>query len=108
MTQAEAAMAQVQRVTVERSAYDGEGNLIHPRLLERYTRKATMIVDYAERPDHYSPMLHAHFDVVLAAVATGREELIRLHRAGEIDDETLHELERDLDLEELSALSAKS
>lgn len=108
MSQAESAMAQAQRVTVERSAYDGDGALIHPKLLERYTRKATMIVDYAERPEHYSPMLHAHFDVVLAAVATGREELIRLHRAGEIDDETLHELERDLDLEELSALSAKS
>jgi CPA1 family monovalent cation:H+ antiporter len=53
-------------------------------------------------------MLHAHFDLVLAAVATGRDELIRLHRAGEIDDETLHELERDLDLEELGALAAKS
>jgi CPA1 family monovalent cation:H+ antiporter len=46
--------------------------------------------------------------VVLEAIATARVELIRLHRAGEIDDETLHELERDLDLEELSALSAKS
>ncbi|WP_395683610.1 Na+/H+ antiporter [Dokdonella sp.] len=108
MNQAESAMAQVQLVAVERVAYDGDGNLVHPRLLERYTRKATMIVDYAERPDHYSPMLHAHFDVVLEAVATARVELIRLHRAGEIDDETLHELERDLDLEELSALSAKS
>ena len=54
------------------------------------------------------PLLHAHFDLVLEAVATGRRELIRLHRAGEIDDETLHELERDLDLEELSALSAKA
>ncbi len=32
----------------------------------------------------------------------------RLHRTGEIDDETLHELERDLDLEELSAISAKA
>jgi CPA1 family monovalent cation:H+ antiporter len=53
-------------------------------------------------------MLHAHFDLVLAAVAIGRAELIRLHRAGEIDDDTLHELERDLDLEELGALSAKS
>lgn len=108
MSQAEAAMAQVQRITVERAAYDGDGNLVHPKLLEKYTRKATMIVDYAERPEHYSPMLHAHFDVVLAAIATAREELIRLHRAGDIDDETLHELERDLDLEELSALSAKS
>lgn len=108
MRQAESAMAQAQLLTVERCAYDGDGNLIHPKLLERYRRKATMIVDYAERPDHYSPMLTAHFDVVLAAIATGREELIRLHRAGDIDDDTLRELERDLDLEELSAISAKA
>jgi CPA1 family monovalent cation:H+ antiporter len=108
MNEAEAAMAQVQLVTIEQGAYDGDGQLIHPRLLERYQRKATASVDYAARPDHYSPMLHAHFDLVLAAVATGRDELIRLHRAGEIDDETLHELERDLDLEELGALAAKS
>lgn len=108
MSQAESAMAQAQLVRVERCAYDDDGNLIHPKLLERYRRKASMIVDYAERPEHYSPMLHAHFDVVLEAIAAGREELIRLHRAGEIDDDTLHELERDLDLEELSAISAKA
>jgi len=108
MSQAEAAMAQAQLVTVERCAYDEDGQLIHPKLLDRYRRKASMIVDYAERPEHYSPMLHAHFDVVLEAIAAGRSELIRLHRAGDIDDETLHELERDLDLEELSAISAKA
>jgi len=108
MSQAEAAMAQAQFATVQNLAYDNEGNLIHPQLLERYQRRAVAIVDYAARTDHYSPILHAHFDVVLEAVATGRRELIRLHRAGEIDDETLHELERDLDLEELSAISAKS
>ncbi len=44
--------------------------------------------------------------LVLKAVAAGRAELIRLHRAGDIDEETLHELERDLDLEELGAISA--
>lgn len=53
-------------------------------------------------------LLHAHFDVVLEAVAAGRRELIRLQRAGQIDDESLRELEHDLDLEELSAISAKS
>jgi Na+/H+ antiporter len=108
MSQAEAAMAQAQLVTVERCAHDGDGNLVHPKLLERYRRKATMVVNYAERPEHYSPMLHAHFDVVLEAIAAGRHELIRLHRAGDIDDDTLRELERDLDLEELSAISAKA
>ena len=60
------------------------------------------------RTDHYTPLLHAHFDVVLEAVAAGRRELIRLHRAGDIEDETLQELERDLDLEELSAVSQKA
>ncbi|MBB3355459.1 CPA1 family monovalent cation:H+ antiporter [Rhizobium sp. BK049] len=108
MSQAEAAMAQAQLGTVQNLAYDPEGNLIHPQLLERYQRRATAIVDYAARTEHYIPMLHAHFDVVLEAVATGRRELIRLHRAGDIDDETLEELERDLDLEELSAISAKA
>jgi CPA1 family monovalent cation:H+ antiporter len=108
MSQAEAAMAQAQFATVKGLAYDGEGKLIHPQLLERYQRRAVAIVDYAARTEQYSPMLQAHFDVVLEAVATGRRELIRLHRAGDIDDETLRELERDLDLEELSAISAKS
>jgi CPA1 family monovalent cation:H+ antiporter len=45
--------------------------------------------------------LRPHFDVLLQAVAAGREELIRIHRAGMIEDEVLHELERDLDVEEL-------
>ncbi|MDQ0560181.1 CPA1 family monovalent cation:H+ antiporter [Rhizobium mesoamericanum] len=108
MSEAEAAMAQAQLTTIQRLAYDAEGKLIHPRLLEQYQRRATAIVDYAARTEHYVPVLHAHFDVVLEAVASGRRELIRLHRAGEIDDETLQELERDLDLEELSAISAKA
>ena len=108
MSQAEAAMAQAQFAAVQRLAYDRDGQLIHPMLLERYQRRATTIVDYAERTAHYTPLLHAHFDVVLEAVAAGRRELIRLHRAGDVEDETLQELERDLDLEELSAISAKS
>lgn len=108
MSQAEAAMAQAQFATVRALAYDSAGELIHPKLLAQYERKSVAIVDYAARTEHYLPLLHAHFDVVLEAVASGRRELIRLHRAGEIDDATLRELERDLDLEELSALSAKA
>jgi CPA1 family monovalent cation:H+ antiporter len=108
MSQAEAAMAQVQYSKVRTLAYDGEENLIHPQLLKRYEHRATAIIDYAQRTRDYAPMLHAHFDVVLEAIAVGRTELIRLHRSGQIDDETLRELERDLDLEELSAIAAKA
>jgi CPA1 family monovalent cation:H+ antiporter len=108
MSQAEAAMAQAQAAVVERLAHDADGTLIHPRLLERYQRKATSLANYPGREDDYRPSLHAHFDVVLQAIAAGRAELLRLHRSGGIDEETLQELERDLDLEELSALSAKA
>lgn len=108
LNQAEAVMAQAQLATVQKRAYDEAGKLIHPLLLERYQRRTTATTQYAERIDNMRPLLHAHFDLVLEAVATGRRELIRLHRAGEIDDETLRELERDLDLEELSAISAKA
>jgi monovalent cation/hydrogen antiporter len=108
MSQAEGKMAQEQWAVIQKLAYDGEGKLVHPQLLKRYQTRAERIGDYVDRVEHYAPLLHAHFDVVLEAVAAGRRELIRLHRTGEIDDETLHELERDLDLEELSAISAKS
>jgi len=108
MSQAEASMAQAQIRVVERHAYDDEGNLVHPRLLDSYQRKATISADYAGQEAQYAPLLHAHFDLILAANAAGRSELLRLYRAGDIDEDTLHELERDLDLEELSARSAKA
>jgi len=107
-SQAEAAMAHAQAAVVEAGAYDGEGNLVHPQLLERYKRRATIYTNYVGNETDYAPRLHAHFDLVLEAIAAGRAELIRLHRAGDIDEETLHALERVLDLEELSALAAKS
>jgi CPA1 family monovalent cation:H+ antiporter len=108
MSEAEASMAQAQLQVVETRAYDGEGKLIHPLLLERYQRRASASKNYAGDEAQYKPALHAHFDLVLEAIAAGRAELLRLHRAGEIDDRTLHELERDLDIEELAATSAKA
>ena len=101
-------MAQAQFEIIKKLAYDADGELIHPMLFERYERRATAIVDYAARTEEFTPRLHAHFDIVLEAVAAGRRELIRLHRAGDVEDETLQELERDLDLEELAAISAKA
>jgi CPA1 family monovalent cation:H+ antiporter len=108
MSEAEASMAQVQFTTVQDLAYDENGELIHPQLLKRYEHRLAASVKYAESTEKYSPLLHAHFDVVLKAVAAGRKELIRLRREGQIDDETLRELEHDLDLEELTAISAKA
>ncbi|MDR6951135.1 CPA1 family monovalent cation:H+ antiporter [Ancylobacter sp. 3268] len=105
MSQAESAIAQAELTLIERRAYDPDGTLIHPLLLDHYRRKATHLAEYADRVEDYGPTLHAHFNLVLEAIASGRIELLRLHRSGQIDEETLQELERDLDLEELSARS---
>ncbi|WP_424813830.1 Na+/H+ antiporter [Roseococcus sp. YIM B11640] len=106
MSDAECAIGQAQLKVVERMAYDVEGQLIHPQLLNTYQRRAAISERYVGRETEMAPNLQAHYAVVRAAIAAGRAELVRLHRAGEIDDETLHELEHDLDLEELGAIAA--
>jgi CPA1 family monovalent cation:H+ antiporter len=99
---------QAQLAAMQRHAYDAEGKLVHPRLLDTYTRRATMSAAYEGSDEQRALDIAAHFDVILAVIAAGRAELVRLHRLNQIDDETLHNLERDLDLEELSALAAKA
>jgi CPA1 family monovalent cation:H+ antiporter len=104
---AEAAMLRAQFEEVERMAYSPDGSLLHPRLLDSYRRRATISTEFFGRAEERDQGIAAHYSVILAAVAAGRAELVRLHRAHQIDDETLHDLERDLDLEELVALAAK-
>jgi monovalent cation/hydrogen antiporter len=108
MSQAEAAMAKAKARLIESRAYAPDGTLIHPQLLDTYRRRASISERYAGNEAEYQPGLQAHFDLVLEANGAGRAELLRLHRTGQIDDRVLHELERDLDFEELSALSAKA
>lgn len=74
----------------------------HPRLLKKLRQRAEATARYADDADAFMADFRPHFDVLLTAIAAGRAELIRLHRDGQIEDEVLHDLERDLDLEELS------
>ncbi|SDB22827.1 monovalent cation:H+ antiporter, CPA1 family [Belnapia rosea] len=104
---AEVAMLKAQFAEVERAAYASDGSLLHPRLLDSYRRRATLSAEFLGSPKERDQAIADHYDVILAAVAAGRAELVRLHRARQIDDETLHNLERDLDLEELVAIAAK-
>ena len=105
---AEQAMSKAQLASVERLARDGDGTVVHPQLLRRYTARATVGENFTGTDEERTEAIASHFDVIIGAVAAGREELVRLHRAHQIDDETLHSLERDLDLEELGAISAKA
>ena len=106
-SEAEAAMMEAQKSAVEALAYDDDGTLIHPQLLERYSRRASAAANYVGDEDAHKDRINAHYNVILAAVAAGREELMRLHRAAKIDDDTLHSLERVLDIDEIGALHGR-
>jgi CPA1 family monovalent cation:H+ antiporter len=101
LANAEARIAHARHAVVEARAYGADGRLIHPQLLEQSRTRLRATQRYAENPPDFIGGMRQHFDVVLASIAAGRAELIRMHRAGLIEDEVLHELERDLDVEEL-------
>lgn len=101
MPATEAAMARARMEVVEKLAYGADGALLHPMLLEESRRRVEYIERYAQDASAAMEKLRPHFDIVLAAIAGSRGELIRLHRAGHIEDEVLHDLERDLDVEEM-------
>jgi len=72
------------------------------------TRSQSIVCWGADNADAFMENLGTHFDVVLTAIAAGRAELIRIHREGLIEDEVLHNLERDLDVEELGVVLQRS
>ena len=104
LPEAEAAVAHAKLRAAEAHAYDADGQLIHPQLLEQLRGRARATDRYAAEPDGFMDGIQSHFAVLLIAIAAGRKELIRLHREGKIEDEVLHDLERDLDLEEVGIL----
>jgi CPA1 family monovalent cation:H+ antiporter len=101
--EARARMAAVQLAEAERQSAGAEETPRHPRLLEQYGYRARAAARFSEAAGGLIDQRRDHFTVVLAAVAAGRTELLRLHRAGSIHDTVLHALEQELDLEEMSA-----
>ncbi|MEX3984774.1 Na+/H+ antiporter [Paraburkholderia sp. EG287A] len=101
--QAWARLEAAQLAAITPLVHGPDGSVIHPRLLEQYTYRANLTRNYANAESYPQGMRTSHYDVVLAAVEAGRAELLKMHRAGLIHDELLRVLERDLDLEELSA-----
>lgn len=101
MAASEAAIARARAEAVEAHAYGPDGALIHPFLLQEARKRLEIMERYAADADTFMEGARIHFDVMLTALAAGRAELIRIHRAGLIEDEVLHDLERDLDVEEL-------
>ncbi|KVT89284.1 sodium:proton antiporter [Burkholderia territorii] len=105
--QAWAHIEAAQLAAIQPLVRDDSGKVIHPRLLEQYTYRAELTERTKNEPAYPAEVRTAHYDVVLAAIKAGRAELLRLHRSGRIHDEMLHMLERDLDLQEVSAQHAR-
>ncbi|MFD0934841.1 cation:proton antiporter, partial [Methylobacterium trifolii] len=104
---ARARMAQAQLAAIEALSRDADGAIRHPRLLEQYGHRAGAAARYSEAPETFAGNRADHYRVLLATIAAGRAEILRLHRSGEIHDETLHVLEHDLDLQEMTAETAR-
>jgi monovalent cation/hydrogen antiporter len=99
--EARARVAAAQLAAVEKRAVGPDGTKRHPRLLEQYAFRSRAAARFSEADGALDEDRTEHFSVVLAAIKAGRAELLRLHRAGEIHDTVLHDLEQELDLEEL-------
>ena len=95
------AIARARIEAMEGCAYAPDGTLIHPVLLEQSRKHLELVQQYADDADGYRADFRLHFDVQQHVLAAGRAELLRIHRAGLIEDEVLHDLEHDLDVEEL-------
>src|SRR6202041_2398947 len=90
--EARAQMTAAQLAEVEKqSAGDGEAAR-PPRLLEQYNYRARAAARLSDAAGGLNDKRRDHFTVVLAAVAAGRAELLRLHRAESICDSAFHTL----------------
>ncbi len=101
-------MVQAQLAAVERASRTADGTDRHPRLVEQYGYRAQAAARYHEAAGALAGPRAEHFDAVLTALAAGRAEILRLHRAGTIHDSVLWALEQELDLEEISARRSRS
>jgi CPA1 family monovalent cation:H+ antiporter len=101
MAGAEAAMTRVRNALIEQMAYAQDGTLLHPMILEESQRRMRFMERYEVEAEIVMGDLRPHYEVLVKANAVARAELVRLHRAGEIEDEVMHNLERDLDVEQM-------
>jgi Na+/H+ antiporter len=100
--QARALVATAQLAAVEKESLNADGTHRHPRLFEQYSYRVRASTRFSEETETLTPHRIEHFSAVLAAIAAGRQELLRLHRSGEIHDTVLHAIEQELDLEEVN------
>ena len=96
-------MTRAQHEAVAALSQQSDGGERHPRLLEQYAYRAKVAAACRGNRATYEPDKVAHFKTVVAAVDAGRAEALRMHRASEIHDRVLREMEYELDLWQMVA-----
>jgi len=103
LSQARHRMINVQLDAIKQASAMDDGSERHPRLVEQYTYRSNISRRFSTSEEELRPHRDAHFTTLLSAISAGRSEVIRMHRQQDIDDHVLRTLERQLDLEEMSA-----
>jgi monovalent cation/hydrogen antiporter len=98
---ARALIAAVALRVMEERAVDPIEGAIAADMLREYRDRAGWLVRVNENDAVIRAERTARFSLRREALDASRAELLRLHRSREIEDDTLHALEEELDLEEL-------
>jgi CPA1 family monovalent cation:H+ antiporter len=80
---------------------DTDDGVAHKGLLEEYRSRMKATERLRDEDDSIGKESHAHFKAALTATQQSRAELLRLLHAGEIHESVAHEIEAELDLEEI-------
>ncbi|WP_245458935.1 MULTISPECIES: Na+/H+ antiporter [unclassified Rhizobium] len=96
-------VAEAQYRAILKCSQNEDGSEKHPRLLEQYRHRAEVAAQYEADRDAHESIKVDHFRAVLDALQAGRAEILRMHRAGEIHDRVMRDLEHELDLQEIAA-----
>jgi monovalent cation/hydrogen antiporter len=86
---------------LESLSREGASDPPHAPLIDHYRNRLAMTHSVGDPDPAAVQRLQARLTTGIRAVAAGRDELLRLHRAGEIHESLLQRLELELDLEEL-------
>ncbi|XJJ08926.1 cation:proton antiporter [Komagataeibacter diospyri] len=103
VSQARALIARSQEHAMRQLAFAPDGQIVHSRLLEQYAYRAELAERFSHEQQALQGRKDAHYRALLATIDAGRAELLRLHRSGEIHDAVLHQLEHELDLQQMTA-----
>lgn len=104
--QAHSHIVRVQLKEAEKLKHDNYGKVVYSRMLKYAPHPSALNNEFSYISfDCASNHLMDRRDL-LAVIAVGRAEALRLHRSGRIRDEILQEIEYEFDLQELSAEAA--